>query len=41
MCFLTKCYSCNKITWSGCGRHLSNLVKQVPENERCQCKPWV
>lgn len=38
MCFLIKCTSCNKTTWKGCGKHIKDLAKKVPESDRCKCK---
>lgn len=37
MCFEIKCQKCKKSTWSGCGKHLENLFKNVSYNQRCWC----
>lgn len=37
---MTQCSKCNKITWTGCGRHIQQIKNQVPSVNRCQCKSW-
>jgi len=37
MCIKIKCKKCFNITWSGCGKHLENLFKNIPHNMRCWC----
>lgn len=38
MCQKTKCITCNKWTWKGCGKHISEALKGIPQNELCVCK---
>jgi hypothetical protein len=33
----TECEKCNKPTWKGCGKHIEQALKDVPEDERCKC----
>ncbi len=33
----TDCEKCSKPTWKGCGRHIEQALKDVPEDERCKC----
>lgn len=40
MCTVANCKKCGRKTWSGCGKHLDELKKQVPEKDRCKCKSW-
>lgn len=37
MCFKVQCDECKKPTWRGCGRHVEQVLKDVPEAERCKC----
>ncbi|KAI7906136.1 uncharacterized protein BX663DRAFT_549241 [Cokeromyces recurvatus] len=37
MCKRTTCSNCNKATWIGCGRHVEEVLDDVPKDERCQC----
>lgn len=37
MCFKTECEKCEKPTWKGCGKHIEQALKDVPEDERCKC----
>ncbi|KAI0342592.1 hypothetical protein BDW22DRAFT_1330042 [Trametopsis cervina] len=36
-CFAVKCGSCGKTTWKGCGQHVDSVMKNVKEEDRCQC----
>ncbi len=36
MCFRTTCPTCGKATWGGCGAHVEQALRGVPESERCQ-----
>jgi hypothetical protein len=36
MCAPTTCRSCGKPTWSGCGNHIEQALRGVPESQRCQ-----
>jgi hypothetical protein len=31
------CDKCSKPTWKGCGKHIEQTLKDVPEDERCKC----
>jgi hypothetical protein len=33
----TDCSTCGKPTWKGCGKHIEQALKDVPEDERCKC----
>ena len=33
----TECEKCEKPTWKGCGKHIEQALKDVPEDERCKC----
>ncbi len=35
MCRAVRCRSCGKTTWSGCGRHVDQVLARVPRTERC------
>ncbi|MDR0782264.1 MAG: hypothetical protein LBE83_00670 [Propionibacteriaceae bacterium] len=35
MCQAVKCRKCGKITWSGCGQHVDQVLRGVPKSERC------
>ncbi len=37
MCMKTDCSTCGKPTWKGCGKHIEQALKDVPEDERCKC----
>eukprot|EP00703_Trepomonas_sp_PC1_P001308 JAP95298.1 Hypothetical protein TPC1_11760 [Trepomonas sp. PC1] len=37
MCYLTNCQKCGKITWTGCGQHLSTIFDEVDKNNVCEC----
>jgi hypothetical protein len=38
MCSPAPCHSCGKVTWSGCGEHVDQVMAQVPEPQRCTCR---
>lgn len=38
MCWLDTCNICNKKTFAGCGKHIENIMKNIPLSERCKCK---
>lgn len=40
MCYVITCQKCNKLSWRGCGNHLESIKKQIPINNRCNCKLW-
>jgi hypothetical protein len=37
MCKRVRCSKCNKYTWSGCGRHIETVLKDVRPEQRCHC----
>ncbi|KAG0242883.1 hypothetical protein BGW41_003283 [Actinomortierella wolfii] len=37
MCFAVKCNNCGKTTWRGCGRHVEQVMKDVPKEQQCEC----
>ena len=37
MCYRVECKKCGKVTWSGCGAHVEQVLRGVPEDQRCQC----
>lgn len=37
MCHQTTCKLCKKTTWSGCGQHVSQVMRGVPKAQRCAC----
>ncbi|WOO80046.1 uncharacterized protein LOC62_03G003559 [Vanrija pseudolonga] len=38
MCHRTTCPNDGKPTWWGCGHHIESALKDVPEQDRCQCE---
>ncbi|MFM1966663.1 MAG: hypothetical protein RL134_2388 [Actinomycetota bacterium] len=38
MCSPAPCYSCGKVTWTGCGEHADQVMAQIPESQRCTCR---
>lgn len=38
MCSKSKCSKCQKVTYTGCGNHLSNVFSQCNQNQICTCK---
>jgi hypothetical protein len=40
MCYQVKCGTCGKSTWSGCGRHVASVHRQIPEDQHCACRAW-
>jgi hypothetical protein len=38
MCYQVKCKQCEKITWRGCGKHVEQTMKDVPDDQKCKCK---
>jgi hypothetical protein len=44
MCQRVVCRQCGKPTWSGCGKHVEDVLRDVPPAQRCQCeraKSWL
>lgn len=37
MCTKTICATCKKPTWSGCGKHVEEALRDVPLAARCAC----
>lgn len=37
MCRATRCHTCSKVTWAGCGAHVDDVMRRVPADERCRC----
>lgn len=38
MCTRVTCPSCNKPTYAGCGRHVEQVLGNVPAEQRCKCR---
>jgi hypothetical protein len=38
MCQRVQCSKCNKPTYAGCGRHIEQVLADVPRDERCKCR---
>lgn len=36
MCQKVTCRKCGKATWSGCGQHVSQVMRGIPKSEQCQ-----
>jgi hypothetical protein len=32
------CEKCKKATYAGCGRHVEQVLGDVPRDERCDCR---
>jgi hypothetical protein len=39
MCQRAVCSSCRMATFTGCGRHVEQVLAGVPAIQRCQCQP--
>lgn len=39
MCSPARCTTCGKTTWRGCGRHVDQVLANVPIPKRCTCEP--
>lgn len=37
MCYAVTCPKCGKTTWSGCGQHVDQVMRNVPKAQRCTC----
>lgn len=37
MCQRVQCATCGKPTWVGCGKHIEQVLGDVPPDQRCQC----
>lgn len=38
MCYKTICNNCKKWTYGGCGKHISQALKDIPDADLCKCK---
>lgn len=38
MCQRVQCERCGKASWVGCGQHVEEVLKGVPQSQRCQCE---
>lgn len=38
MCRRVSCGSCGRPTFAGCGRHIDQVLGDVPVSERCHCQ---
>jgi hypothetical protein len=38
MCSPVVCDRCKKITWTGCGEHVEQVLAGVPKDQRCTCR---
>jgi hypothetical protein len=36
MCHAVTCRTCGKTTWSGCGQHVDQVMRNVSAANRCQ-----
>ena len=39
MCQQATCRQCGKTTYTGCGRHVDQVLAGVPAAKRCACPP--
>jgi hypothetical protein len=37
MCVRVNCSKCTKPTFKGCGKHVDEVLRDVPVTERCEC----
>lgn len=40
MCYAVACSKCGKTTWSGCGRHVASVYRQIGQGQHCLCREW-
>ena len=38
VCSPAICSKCRKVTYSGCGGHVSQVLAKVPPEKRCTCR---
>jgi len=38
MCSPAVCRSCGKVTYSGCGMHVDQVLRNVAPENRCTCR---
>jgi hypothetical protein len=36
MCQRTTCRKCGKASWRGCGNHVDQVMRGIPQSQRCQ-----
>jgi hypothetical protein len=39
MCSPATCRACGKVTYTGCGQHVDQVMRGVPKNQQCTCTP--
>lgn len=39
MCRQIECRTCGKTTWAGCGQHVDQVMRGVPQRDRCPGHP--
>jgi hypothetical protein len=39
MCRPTRCKTCGKTTWAGCGQHVADVKARVPAGQWCSGHP--
>ena len=39
VCSRTTCRTCGKASYSGCGRHVEQVLAGIPQSQRCACPP--
>ncbi|MDQ1537140.1 MAG: hypothetical protein QOE58_1533 [Actinomycetota bacterium] len=37
MCSPIRCTRCGKTTWSGCGKHVDDVMANIAPERRCTC----
>lgn len=35
MCTEVRCRKCGKVTWSGCGQHVDEVMRGIPKSKQC------
>ncbi|MFC0705031.1 hypothetical protein ACT17Q_01305 [Cellulomonas sp. CW35] len=38
MCSPALCPRCGKVTWTGCGMHVDDVMAGVPQDQQCTCQ---
>ena len=38
MCTRIECSKCHKPSYAGCGRHVEQVLGDVPPSDRCRCR---
>ena len=38
MCRRIRCEQCQKPTYAGCGKHVEQVLGNVPKEDRCHCR---